>query len=160
MSSDYEKVVEFTKAAEQDITPVPTSFNKDETHFLVKMMLDEIMELMATVDEPHEAKYQMIKMITESKDLPKEKGEEYEIIASQVDALVDCLYYSLNGCAKKNIDFSSVFDVVHESNMSKRDIESGKFLKREDGKIIKPLGYKEANIKEEILRQITENSKI
>jgi predicted HAD superfamily Cof-like phosphohydrolase len=96
----------------------------------------------------------MIKMITESKDLPKETGEEYKIIADQVDSLVDMYYYALNGCVKKKIDFSSVFNVVHEANMNKRDIESGKFLKRADGKIIKPPLWRIPDIGKEILRQM------
>ena len=53
--------------------------------------------------------------------------------------LVDSYYYSLKCCCKKGINLSNIFEVVHKANMDKRDPLTGKFLKREDGKIIKPV---------------------
>ena len=44
MSSDYEKVMEFTKGTGQEISNGPQKMNRSEVFFLVKMMLDEIME--------------------------------------------------------------------------------------------------------------------
>lgn len=38
--------------------------------------------------------------------------------------------------------FDEVFKRVHASNMSKLDPETGKPIKREDGKILKPITYK------------------
>lgn len=68
------------------------------------------------------------------------------IAAEQGDAVVDCWYYGLNACAKKGINASMIFDEVHRANMDKRDPESGVFMRREDGKIIKPLGWKEPDL--------------
>ena len=59
----------------------------------------------------------------------------------QADALVDVYYYSLNAAAKKGVNLSSIFSIVHAANMAKRDPATGQFLKREDGKIIKPKGW-------------------
>jgi predicted HAD superfamily Cof-like phosphohydrolase len=59
----------------------------------------------------------------------------------QADALVDVYYYSLNAAAKNGFNISAVFGIVHAANMAKRDPATGKFLKREDGKIIKPSGW-------------------
>ena len=82
-------------------------------------------------------------MIKDSKDLPqevyaKDGSEEYKKIADQADALIDVYYYSQNAACKKGINLSSIFGMVHAANMAKRDPISGTFLKREDGKIIKP----------------------
>ena len=76
-----------------------------------------------------------------------------EIIANQHDAFVDIYYYSLNCSAKNGVNLSSIFKLVHDANMAKKDPESGRFLRREDGKIIKPAGWVEPNITEEIIRQ-------
>ena len=42
--------------------------------------------------------------------------------------------------------------------MAKRDPETGKFLKREDGKIIKPKGWKAPDVEGEVVRQDVEGS--
>lgn len=156
--SDADLVRQFTKESGANAPNEPELMTKDEVLFLIKMVLDEIMELGATVSEPHEVKYAMIKMITDSKDLPKVEGTKEELIGEQGDALVDSYYYSLNAAAKKGVNLSKIFDLVHKANMDKRDPATGKFLKREDGKIIKPAGWKEPNITEEIRRQTKEGS--
>lgn len=47
-----------------------------------------------------------------------------------------------------------MFHVVHAANMAKRDPQTGKFIKREDGKIIKPMGWVPPNVEGEIERQV------
>ena len=49
----------------------------------------------------------------------------------------------LNAAAKKGIDIDATFNEVHRANMDKKDQLTGKFLRREDGKIIKPTGWKQ-----------------
>ena len=80
--------------------------SRDEVHFIGKMMLDEIMELFATVSPPEEAKSTLKGFIDDSKDISKvvyEKGDVVSIVADQADALVDSYYYSLNAAAKKGL---------------------------------------------------------
>ena len=156
--SDAELVRQFTKETGSNVPNEPQLMSKEEVFFLIKMMLDEIMELGATVSEPREVKLNMIKMITDSKDIDKIIGPNLEIIGEQGDALIDCYYYSLNAAAKKGINLSKIFEVVHKANMDKRDPVTGKFIKRDDGKIIKPPGWLPPNITGEILRQIKEGS--
>ncbi len=157
--SDAEMVCQFTKESGANVPNKPQLMSSDEVFFLVKMMLDEIMELGATVEEAHEVKFKMIKMITDSKDLSKITGvSNEELIGEQGDALVDSYYYSLNAAAKKGINLSKIFEVVHKANMDKRDPTTGTFLKRSDGKIIKPVGWKDPDITAEIIRQTIEGS--
>lgn len=151
--SDYQLVKEFTDLAGGfQPVDVPTPMSKSEVYFLVTMMLDEIMELFATVAGPEETKESMINMIRESRNLPQESGSPEEITAAQADAMVDCYVYMLNAAAKKNVDLSSVFKVVHRANTAK--IVDGKVLRREDGKILKPPGWTAPDITSEIKRQI------
>lgn len=157
--SDAELVRQFTKESGTHVPNVPELMTSQEVFFLIKMMLDEIMELGATVADPNEVKIKMIKMITDSKDIPKIINvSRSELIGEQGDALVDCYYYSLNAAAKKGINISKIFQVVHQANMNKRDPITGTFLKREDGKIIKPDGWLPPNIQQEILKQSREGS--
>uniref|UniRef100_A0A7S2R7L7 Uncharacterized protein n=1 Tax=Mucochytrium quahogii TaxID=96639 RepID=A0A7S2R7L7_9STRA len=161
--SDAESVREFTKGAGQATPDRPVAFEKEDVFFLAKMMLDEIMEFTATVDGPAVCKEKLKSFVRDSKDIPQ---EEYDMegdgavrkVADQADALVDSYYYSLNAAAKKGINLSSVFNVVHQANMDKRDPVTNEFLKRADGKIIKPAGWQPPNIDKEILRQQTEGS--
>lgn len=156
MSSDAEKVRQFTVESREDqvLPNTPQLMSKDEVFFLIKMLLDEIMELGSTVAESMEVKYTMIDMITKSKniDMLDQECDDY-LIAEQGDALVDCYYYSLDAAAKKGVNISKIFDIVHSANMNKRDPKTGKFIKREDGKIIKPEGWKSPDIVEEIIKQ-------
>ncbi len=156
--SDAELVYEFTKESGIKVLNEPKIMTTEEVFFLIKMMLDEIMELGATVSDPHEIKLSMIKMITDSKDIPKISGSDEELIAEQADALVDCYYYSLNAAAKNGINLSKVFQIVHKANMNKRDPISNQFIKRKDGKIVKPPGWEAPDITSEIMRQMIEKS--
>jgi predicted HAD superfamily Cof-like phosphohydrolase len=154
--SDAVLVRQFTEESGTVIPNNPQLMNKEEVNFIIKMVLDEMMELYATVEEPENAKLEMIKMIIDSKNIQKETGEEKELIASQADALVDNLVYCYNASAKKGVNLSSIFKIVHQANMNKRDPTTGKFLRREDGKIIKPNGWKAPDITAEIERQFKE----
>ncbi len=156
--SDAEAVREFTAGAGQPTPEVPVAMSREEVHFIGKMMLDEIMELFATVSAPEEAKATLKSFIVNSKDIPKmvyEKGDVVSIVADQADALVDSYYYSLNAAAKKGFNMSAVFKLVHGANMAKRDPVSGEFLKRADGKIIKPAGWTAPDVRAEIARQMS-----
>mmetsp|Transcript_40083 Transcript_40083/g.96672 ORF Transcript_40083/g.96672 Transcript_40083/m.96672 type:complete len:144 (+) Transcript_40083:1-432(+) len=126
------------------------------------MMLDEIMEFLATVLPPAEAKDALKRFVDDSKDIPQVEAEgaqrKIHIIAEQADALVDVYYYSLNAACKKGVNLSSIFSLVHQANMNKRDPATGQFIKREDGKIIKPKGWQPPDVDSEVERQMTKGS--
>lgn len=151
--SDAELVTKFTRETGSVIPKIPEPMNSDEVYFLVKMLIDEILELTATVSEPTEAKIRLISTIVSAKNIEYRNLDTIEKIAEQGDALVDMYYYSLNAAAKKGLDLSSIFQVVHQANMNKKDPVTGKFIRREDGKIMKPPGWKEPDIIGEIIRQ-------
>lgn len=117
----------------------------------------QLLELYATVLTPKQAKAAMIEMIRNAKNVEKlsvSPNRAYELVAEQGDAFVDIWYYSLNCMAKKGVNLSKIFELVHDANMAKRDPKTGKFIKRDDGKIIKPKGWKAPNVNAEIKRQI------
>merc|ERR1712137_886756 len=53
---------------------------------------------------------------------------------------------------------SAIFEVVHAANKAKRNPDTGRFEKNEDGKVIKPPGWQPPNVEGEIARQFAEGS--
>jgi predicted HAD superfamily Cof-like phosphohydrolase len=139
-------VHEFTEAAGTFVPSGPVPMSEDRVRFVSKMIVDEVLELMATIYTPEEAK----QFLRETVDLAKEcEKEEYEPteegqlrqMGDQADALVDVIYYSHNAAVKSGMNLSAVFGLVHAANMAKRNPETGDFLRREDGKVLKPGGW-------------------
>lgn len=156
MASDYEKVRQFTIEAGQTVTKTPTKMTYDETKFLLRMCMSELQELALTVTTSEEDAYTLLKESLETIDHSKYEplNDEDSVIAGQADSLVDLWYYALNAFSKKSVDLSAVFNVVHASNMAKKDPKTGAFILREsDGKIIKPDNWKAPDIVAEIKRQ-------
>eukprot|EP00483_Globobulimina_turgida_P002803 UN02808 len=155
--SDAEKVREFTYEAGQPVPDKPVLMGVDEVNFITKMILDELLELYSTVLPPQAAKHTMKRMLEDAKCVPKMNvapTQTHKLIAEQGDALVDIYYYSLNCMAKKGVNLSKIFELVHNANMAKRDPKTKKFIKRADGKIIKPKGWTAPDISAEIKRQL------
>ena len=156
---DADHVREFTAGAGQPTPDKPELMSKDEVCFLGKMVLDEVMELFATVYPASDAKRKLCGFIDGSKDIAQlPADDETNLIAEQGDAICDVYYYMLNAAAKKGVNLSALFHIVHGANMAKRDPATGQFLKRADGKIIKPVGWQEPDIKAEIVRQFAQGS--
>jgi predicted HAD superfamily Cof-like phosphohydrolase len=163
MKSDYNLVKEFTEGTGNLCPTSPSVMSKEQTFFLSKMILDEVMEFMACVCGPEESKSVLKSFINESKDIPQEDytnddNFNSQQISDQGDALVDSYYYSLNAACKAGIDLSSIFKVVHKANMDKKDPKTGKFIKREDGKILKPPNWQPPDIVAEIKRQLEDTT--
>eukprot|EP00501_MAST-03F_sp_TOSAG23-6_P000509 GSMAST32.ASY1.ANO1.523.1 assembled CDS len=162
MQSNAEDVREFTAGAGQPTPDTPELMNKTEVNFIGKMIIDELLELFSTQYGAKEAKSILSGFVQNAKELPQmptnTKEERLEQLAEQGDALVDIYYYSLNAACKKGVNLSSIFNCVHKANMAKRDPATGKFLKRADGKILKPAGWKAPDIAAEIQRQCDEGS--
>ncbi|GMI02409.1 hypothetical protein TrVE_jg2881 [Triparma verrucosa] len=164
--SDAEHVREFTAGAGQPTPNKPVPMDETEVDFITKMVLDEVMELLATVYTPEVAKKKMCDMIGASKDIAKENYDHLETprlqslhqAAAQADALVDVYYYMQNAACKKGMNLSAIFQMVHGANMAKRDPATGQFIKRADGKIIKPAGWKAPDVEGEVIRQDVEGS--
>lgn len=65
----------------------------------------------------------------------------------QLDALMDLLVVTLGAVHSLGVDGAGAWQEVIRSNMSKIDPESGRVLKREDGKVLKPTSFSPPNLK-------------
>ena len=66
--------------------------------------------------------------------------------AMMVDALVDALYTIHGTALAMGVDLDPFWDAVHAANMSKVDGSLGPLRVREDGKILKPPGWRAPDI--------------
>ena len=64
----------------------------------------------------------------------------------QLDALVDILVVTLGAIRTGGFDGEGAWREVMDTNFAKIDPETGKVRKREDGKVLKPNGWKAPNL--------------
>ena len=99
-----------------------------------------------TVDDPNLKQYGLyVKLIEE------ETKELAEAIASndpveQLDALIDILVVTIGAIHSMGADAEGAWKEVMRTNFAKIDKETGKVRKREDGKVLKPVGWVPPNL--------------
>jgi predicted HAD superfamily Cof-like phosphohydrolase len=67
--------------------------------------------------------------------------------AEQLDACFDMIWVIVGYMLSKGVDCEAVWNEGSLSNLSKINPTTGKVIKREDGKILKPEGWKKPNFK-------------
>jgi len=92
--------------------------------------------------EPSEANYKMYLTL-----IDEEVGELVEAVAAndkveQLDALVDILVVTMGAIRAGGFDGEGAWREVMATNFAKIDKDTGKVRKREDGKVLKPEGWK------------------
>jgi predicted HAD superfamily Cof-like phosphohydrolase len=162
MLSYLKLIKQFTEESSGKSLPTkPSKMSKEEVRFLVRMVISECMELVRTV-VPSESQsnnvYDFTKDCLDSCDKPRffdtDNATDEEIMAEQYDAFSDWIIYTLDMAGKKGVDLDKFILLAHEANMAKR-FPDGTFHRRpEDGKVIKPQGWVEPNMVEEIKRQL------
>jgi predicted HAD superfamily Cof-like phosphohydrolase len=159
LSNDALLVKQFTEESTGNQCPVtPQKMTEAEVYFIIKMVFSEMAELAQTV-RPMDPMFWLNKILCDI-DLHldyKSKKSDVEIIAEQGDAMVDAWYYMLNAAAKKGVNLSGIFNIVHAANMNKRHAD-GEFHRRDDGKVQKPANWQEPDINGEIQRQFDNGS--
>jgi predicted HAD superfamily Cof-like phosphohydrolase len=66
----------------------------------------------------------------------------------QLDALVDILVVTIGAIRAAGWDAESAWNEVMNTNFAKIDPDTGKVIKREDGKVLKPEGWKAPQLKQ------------
>ena len=92
--------------------------------------------------EPSEANYEMyLNLIREEYQELHEALEENDRV-EQLDALVDILVVTMGAIRAAGWDGQGAWKEVMDTNFAKIDPDTGKVRKREDGKVLKPEGWK------------------
>jgi len=94
-----------------------------------------------TVDKFDERQYAMyIKLIDEEhQELLEATLAEDRV--EQLDALIDILVVTIGAIHSMGADAEGAWKEVMKTNFAKIDSETGKVRKREDGKVLKPVGW-------------------
>lgn len=100
-----------------------------------------------SVDQPNADQFNMyLKLIEEEANelnqaiLDKDKIE-------MLDALIDILVVTIGAIHSLGADGEGAWKEVMRTNFAKIDKDTGKVRKREDGKVLKPLGWEPPNLK-------------
>ena len=70
-----------------------------------------------------------------------------------LDALIDILVVTIGAIHSMGSDAEGAWKEVMATNFAKIDKETGKVRKREDGKVLKPLGWEPPNLKPFLKKQ-------
>jgi predicted HAD superfamily Cof-like phosphohydrolase len=94
-----------------------------------------------TVDHYNEDQYKLyVKLIEEEFNELKEAIAAGDIV-EQLDALEDILVVTIGAIHSAGMDGEGGWKEVMSTNFAKIDRETGKVRKREDGKVLKPVGW-------------------
>lgn len=107
----------FMKACEQSVE----GFNKAQYDLYLNLISEEVDELL---------------LATENKDQ-----------VEQLDALIDILVVTIGAIHSAGFDAEGAWREVMNTNFAKIDKDTGKVRKREDGKVLKPVGWQPPNLK-------------
>ena len=86
-----------------------------------------------------------LKLIDEEHQELQEALESNDRV-EQLDALIDILVVTIGAIHSAGFDGEGAWKEVMKTNFAKIDRETGKVRKREDGKVLKPLGWEPPNL--------------
>jgi predicted HAD superfamily Cof-like phosphohydrolase len=117
MSNPFRDQEKFMRACDQTVD----SFNQDQYNLYIDLIKEEFKELQDAIAA----------------------GDMVE----QLDALEDILVVTIGAIHSAGMDGEGAWKEVMSTNFAKIDRETGKVRKREDGKVLKPLGWTAPNLK-------------
>ena len=95
-----------------------------------------------TVDTLDEKQYKMYLSLIEEEHIELKEAIAANDRVEQLDALIDILVVTMGAIHSAGFDAEGAWKEVMKTNFAKIDKETGKVRKREDGKVLKPLGWK------------------
>ena len=94
-----------------------------------------------SVDGLNEKQFEMYKNLIEEEFNELVTAEDNKDPVEQLDALIDILVVTIGALHSMGADAEGAWKEVMSTNFSKIDRETGKVRKREDGKVLKPVGW-------------------
>jgi predicted HAD superfamily Cof-like phosphohydrolase len=92
-----------------------------------------------TVDTFNESQYKMYQDLIKEEVLELQSAYDME---AELDALIDILVVTIGAIHSAGFDGEGAWKEVMRTNFAKIDRKTGMVRKREDGKVLKPLGWK------------------
>ena len=111
MTNPFRDQEKFMRACDQSVD----EFNKDQFNLYVSLIGEEVRELYDAITAHNKVE--------------------------TVDALIDILVVTVGALHSMGADAEGAWKEVMRTNFAKIDKETGKVRKREDGKVLKPVGW-------------------
>jgi predicted HAD superfamily Cof-like phosphohydrolase len=94
------------------------------------------------VDAYSISQYKMYLKLIEEEHQELKEAIAADDLTEQLDALIDILVVTIGAIHSAGFDGEGAWKEVMSTNFAKIDKDTGKVRKREDGKVLKPLGWK------------------
>jgi predicted HAD superfamily Cof-like phosphohydrolase len=121
-----------------------TNIFKDQETFMVAS--DQ------TVDKFNETQYNLYLNLIREEFNELSVAESNNDLVEVTDAILDMIVVGVGALLSAGVDVEGAWNEVIRSNMSKIDPDTGKVLKREDGKVLKPISWSPPNLKPFLVR--------
>lgn len=99
-----------------------------------------------TVDSHNESQYTMYTNLIAEEFSELKTAIDTNNQVEQLDALIDLLVVTIGAIHSAGFDAEGAWKEVMQTNFNKIDRDSGKVRKREDGKVLKPIGWVPPNL--------------
>jgi predicted HAD superfamily Cof-like phosphohydrolase len=145
MSSHIDQVKQFTEQSKGMVCPgKPVAMDHNAVKFIVRMVLSELAELYQTI-VPHASKLEASTYVQQWATYELLSSDEL-LVNKQIDAFKKIFAVLENAAGNNNMPFNAVFDAVHAANMNKKWADGTFHRRLEDGKVIKPDNWQEADL--------------
>ena len=133
MTNPFRDQEKFMRACDQSVD----GSNEDQFKMYLRLIEEEFDELQVA---------QGISLETGEQVGPVDKVET-------LDALIDILVVTIGAIHSAGYDAEGAWKEVMMTNFAKIDKETGKVRKREDGKVLKPVGWRSPNLEPFVRKQ-------
>ena len=120
MTNPFRDQEKFMRACDQTVGRVNDEINENQYDLYLNLIKEEVAELQAAVDTCD--------------------------TVEQLDALIDILVVTIGAIHSGGFDAEGAWKEVMRTNFAKIDHDTGKVRKREDGKVLKPVGWTPPNL--------------
>lgn len=157
MLKQYEQVKAFHTAFDEPMPKTPTVLSKGPmitNNWLSAVLEGSLQDLKAISSHTYKGE-QIGGLVAKRVSWMLEEIAEFaaaDTIEDQADALIDLIYFAIGTFTLMGVNPEPLFDIVHAANMGKVGPD-GKVLRNEQGKIIKPEGWKERYSPEPLLAE-------
>lgn len=153
--SHFNAVKDFMKACDQEVKEYTSVPNIETVRLRMKLIVEELSELLEAVWFPNNSQIQ-----GHLAEVDQLIDAAYSCDPSMVDitdALTDLEYVILGAGHSFGLNLDRAFNIVHDSNMSKVNKETGKVTKNEYGKVMKPKTWIPPDLKSCIIEMEEQN---
>ena len=99
------------------------------------------------VDAYSISQYKMYLSLIDEEHRELQEAVEADDLTEQLDALIDILVVTIGAIHSAGFDAEGAWKEVMSTNFAKIDHETGRVRKREDGKVLKPVGWTAPDLK-------------